>query len=93
MAAEQLTPNLIVLMGNTTTYADSKHLQDEEIREEIDPYDVPLALSRLNALLAAAEERKQKLESTSARILSINRGGFFRGCKLQFIHFNNCQQQ
>ena len=49
--------------------------------EESDPYDLPLAVSRLNALLLAAEERKEKLESTSARLLSINRGGFFRGRK------------
>jgi len=55
--------------------------------EESDPYDLPVAVSRLNALLLAAEERKEKLESTSARLLSINRGGFFRGRK-SYYFFN-----
>lgn len=50
-------------------------------------HHLPTALARLNALLRAAEERKEKLESNAAvsRLLSINRGGFFRGCKSHFF--------
>lgn len=83
LAADQLTGRLIALMGNGT--ADRKVEKFGNLSrlnlEESDPYDLPLAVSRLNALLLAAEERKEKLESTSARLLSINRGGFFRGRK------------
>lgn len=64
----------------------------EEFEERVDPaddYRLPTALARLNALLRAAEERKERLESNAAtsRLLSINRGGFFRGCKFHIFLF------
>lgn len=64
--------------------ADEGELEEREERVgQADDYRLPTALVRLNALLRAAEERKERLESNAAtsRLLSINRGGFFRGCK------------
>jgi len=89
LAAEQLTGRLIALMGNGT-YSTGNKMENFETAsrldlEESDPYDLPVAVSRLNALLLAAEERKEKLESTSARLLSINRGGFFRGLLVVWV--------
>lgn len=75
---------------------DEEDGQQEELekRVEADDHQLPTALVRLNALLRAAEERKERLESNAAtsRLLSINRGGFFRGCKfnskyLSFVDF------
>lgn len=76
-------------MGNGT-YSTGNKMENFETAsrldlEESDPYDLPVAVSRLNALLLAAEERKEKLESTSARLLSINRGGFFRGLLVVWV--------
>lgn len=89
LAAEQLTGRLIALMGNGTNSTGRKIEDFEKANrldlEKNDPYDLPVAVSRLNALLLAAEERKEKLESSSARLLSINRGGFFRGLLVVWV--------
>lgn len=65
--------------------------QREAADDDDDGRHLPTALARLNALLRAAEERKEKLESNAAtsRLLSINRGGFFRGCKSHFSIISN----
>ncbi|XP_057369107.1 uncharacterized protein LOC130690137 [Daphnia carinata] len=62
----------------------------EELEERVGQADdrhLPTALVRLNALLRAAEERKERLESNAAtsRLLSINRGGFFRGLLVVWV--------
>lgn len=67
---------------------EERELEEQEERvSQADNHHLPTALARLNALLRAAEERKERFESNAAtsRLLSINRGGFFRGCKL--YHF------
>ncbi|KAI9558530.1 hypothetical protein GHT06_015318 [Daphnia sinensis] len=59
----------------------------EERVGQADDRRLPTALVRLNALLRAAEERKERLESNAAtsRLLSINRGGFFRGLLVVWV--------
>lgn len=74
---------------------DLEERELEELEERVgqleadDDRHLPTALARLNALLRAAEERKEKLESNAAtsRLLFINRGGFFRGRKSHAIFF------
>lgn len=68
--------------------ADEGELEEREERVgQADDYRLPTALVRLNALLRAAEERKERLESNAAtsRLLSINRGGFFRGLLVVWV--------
>lgn len=90
LAADQLTDHLLQLMGDNnddnSTSGNYNSISSQENYNDDDDNDdhLPKALLRLDALLRSAEERKQKLES-SARILSINRGGFFRGCKYYSI--------
>lgn len=63
--------------------AEERELEEQEERVEADDHHLPTALARLNTLLRAAEERKERFEMNAAtsRLLSINRGGFFRGRK------------
>ncbi len=87
LAADQLTDHLLQLMGDNddnTTSGNYNSISSQEDYNDDDDDHLPKALLRLDALLRSAEERKQQLES-SARILSINRGGFFRGCKF-YLH-------
>lgn len=70
-------------VDGTEKWQEEGELEEQEERVEADDHHLPTALVRLNALLRAAEERKERLESNAAtsRLLSINRGGFFRGRK------------
>lgn len=92
LSAVQLTDHLAGLIGKEELHHgrlvdDSIDHQDnrvDDFEDETADDHLPTALVRLNALLRAAEERKERFESsaaTSARLLSINRGGFFRGRK------------
>lgn len=89
LTADHLTEHLAGLIGNNRSSnlfekAAEEEEELEELEERVEADDhLPTALARLNALLQAAEERKERFESNAAtsRLLSINRGGFFRGCK------------
>jgi hypothetical protein len=99
LTASRLTQHLAGLIGNDSSansldrrpiHSNDEERELEEQEERVgqadDDHHLPTALARLNALLRAAEEQKERLESHAAtsRLLSINRGGFFRGCKFHF---------
>ena len=99
LTATRLTQHLAGLIGNDSSansldrrpiHSNDEERELEEQEERVgqadDDHHLPTALARLNALLRAAEEQKERLESHAAtsRLLSINRGGFFRGCKFHF---------
>ena len=88
LAADRLTDHLAGLIGNDSSRSDQRDLELEELVEADDDDRLPTVLARLNALLEAAEERKERFESNAAtsRLLSINRGGYFRGRKFPFPH-------
>lgn len=96
LAAEQLTDHLAaLLMGNGTSSVNSssgagvRHGSNKKEETNSGGVDDPLptALARLGALLSAAEERKNRLESAAAtsRLLSINRGAYFRGLLIVWL--------
>lgn len=95
LTADHLTEHLAGLIGNNRSslfeQEEAEELEELEERVEADDHHLPTALARLNALLQAAEERKERFESNAAtsRLLSINRGGFFRGCKSLFFYIAN----
>lgn len=80
LSSDQPTLHLRKLMGNSSS--SSWTLDERDMQgEQIDQQKLPTVLLRLDALLRSAEEQKRRMETTSARLLSINRGGYFRGCK------------
>ena len=49
--------------------------------DEPDERTLPTALTRLTSILDRAEQRQRQLATQDARYISVNRAGFFRGCK------------
>nr|CAH0100206.1 unnamed protein product [Daphnia galeata] len=100
LTATRLTQHLAGLIGNDSSansldrrpiHSNDEERELEEQEERVgqadDDHHLPTALARLNALLRAAEEQKERLESHAAtsRLLSINRGGFFRGLLVVWV--------
>ena len=77
LLSDKASPQLRQLMAAWTP-------TDQDAAADAIDAALPPALRRLLRVLRAAEQRKKTLES-SGRLLSINRGGFFRGCKSYLI--------